>query len=109
MFEHDRSASKGIMSVREPIVVFKHVGTDTDETQRKQQCKLGCAPTHKLFDLVEIKKKDGLDAPRSFTDYTVTFHKSLLPKGIEAGFVVTGDGGNAHVEWGKTPESVTER
>jgi CRISPR-associated protein Csd2 len=93
MFEHDRSASKGVMSIREPIFVFKHVGTDTDEDQRKRQTKLGCAPAHKLFDLVQIAKKAGVEVPRSSADYTVTFHMSRLPKGVEAHFVVSGDGG----------------
>jgi CRISPR-associated protein Csd2 len=109
MFEHDRSASKGLMSVREPIFVFKHVGTDSDLRQRAQQAKLGCAPAHKLFDLVEIEKKDGMDAPRSFSDYNVTFHRSRLPRGVDVGFVVTGNGGTAHIEWGNPPESVTEK
>ena len=36
MYEHDRSASKGLMSVRE-LFVFKHVGTDTTPTQRVRQ------------------------------------------------------------------------
>jgi len=86
MFEHDRSASKGIMSVREPLVVFKHVGTDTDASQRAQQARLGCAPAHKLFDLLEVKKRDGIAAPRSFSDYSVSFASSRLPTGVEAGF-----------------------
>ena len=29
MFDHDRSASKGVMACRD-LFVFKHVGTDTD-------------------------------------------------------------------------------
>ena len=44
MYEHDRSASKGIMTVRSPIYVFKHVGTDTNAEQRQSQAMLGCAP-----------------------------------------------------------------
>ncbi len=43
MYEHDRSASKGVMTVRAPLYVFKHVGTDTDAEQRKTQGMLGCA------------------------------------------------------------------
>ena len=86
MFEHDRSASKGLMSVREPLVVFKHVGTDTDASQRAQQARLGCAAAHKLFDLLEVKKRDGVAAPRSFGDYSVSFANSGLPKGVEVGF-----------------------
>jgi CRISPR-associated protein Csd2 len=99
MYEHDRSASKGIMSVREPIFVFKHVGTDTNETQRAQQAKLGCAPAHKLFELIEAKKSDGVEVPRSFTDYRVIFHKNRLPNGVRAGFVVSDPGGKAEVLW----------
>ena len=30
MYEHDRSASKGEMAVVSPLIIFKHVGTDSD-------------------------------------------------------------------------------
>jgi len=83
MYEHDRSASKGIMSVRRPIFVFKHVGTDTDEAQRTQQAKLGCAPAHRLFDLINVKKREGVDFPRKFDDYEVIVDESNIPNGIE--------------------------
>jgi len=102
MYEHDRSASKGLMSVRH-VFVFKHVGTDTDHQQREQQAKLGCAPAHKLFELVAVKKRDGVEAPRSFGDYTVKFHKSRLPKGVQVGFLVPGEGGKTQVQWDETP------
>jgi CRISPR-associated protein Csd2 len=82
MYEHDRSASKGLMSVRRPIYVFKHEGTDTDVEQRQRQAMLGCAPAHRLFDLIEVRKKDGVESPRSFSDYTVTAHKERLPTGV---------------------------
>jgi len=107
MFEHDRSASKGIMSVREPIFVFKHVGTDTDDSQRRQQAKLGCAPAHKLFDLIQIQKLDGIEAPRSFSDYRILFNKSKLPRGVQVGFVQSGDAGNVSVQWDKVPDMIT--
>jgi len=107
MFEHDRSASKGIMSVREPIFVFKHVGTDSDDRQRRQQAKLGCAPAHKLFDLIEISKRDGVDVPRTFSDYRIRFTQSKLPKGVQIGFVLSGDDGNATIQWDKVPEMIT--
>ena len=106
MYEHDRSASKGIMSVRQPIFVFKHVGTDSDPNQRSQQAKLGCAPAHKLFDLVRIEKRDGIQSPRSFSNYQVTFIKSRLPKGVQVGFLLTGDDGRTTVQWDRAPESV---
>ncbi|AFM23521.1 type I-C CRISPR-associated protein Cas7/Csd2 [Desulfomonile tiedjei] len=106
MFEHDRSASKGIMSVREPIVVFKHIGTDTNSDQRKQQAKLGCAPAHKLFDLIDVRKRDEVEVPRSFSDYRVLFDKSKLPKGVQVGFVLSGENGKAHIQWDVVPEMV---
>jgi CRISPR-associated protein Csd2 len=103
MYEHDRSASKGLMSVREPIFVFKHVGTDATETQRAQQAKLGCAPAHKLFELISVQKRDGVKQPRAFLDYRVVFHQSRLPRGVQIGFVVSGDGGGAALHWDSLP------
>lgn len=103
MYEHDRSASKGVISVREPVFVFQHVGTDTNEDQRRQQAKLGCAPAHKLFELVEVKKREGVEAPRSFSDYKVTFHKSRLPKGVRIGFLVSGADGKPEISWDELP------
>lgn len=37
MYEHDRSASKGEMAVVSPLIIFKHVGTDSDAEQRVRQ------------------------------------------------------------------------
>ena len=87
MYEHDRSASKGLMTVLEPVIVFKHVGTDSDASQRTQQAKLGCAPAHKLFGLIELKKREGVVVPRSFLDYGITFHRSRVPNGVEVNFI----------------------
>ncbi|HDQ99803.1 MAG TPA: type I-C CRISPR-associated protein Cas7/Csd2, partial [candidate division WOR-3 bacterium] len=92
-YEHDRSASKGLMSVRE-VFVFKHVGTDDGNAdQRKQQAKLGCAPAHRLFDLVKVTKKPGVEAPRKYEDYEVRFDKTGVPKGVEVTFLVAGEKG----------------
>jgi CRISPR-associated protein Csd2 len=94
MYDHDRSASKGMMSCR-GLYVFKHVGTDSDQNQRIKQAMLGCAPAHKLLDfstdrreientIVEIKRrKTATGSPRSFSDYEVIVHKDRLPKGVE--------------------------
>ncbi|NCD25970.1 MAG: type I-C CRISPR-associated protein Cas7/Csd2 [Deltaproteobacteria bacterium] len=69
MFEHDRSAARGLMSSRR-LIVFKH------------ENKLGNAPAHKLFDLVQVKRADGSSGPaRSFADYTVTV--APAPAGVE--------------------------
>lgn len=94
MWDHDRSASKGVMSCR-GLYVFKHVGTDSDANQRIRQAKLGCAPAHRLLDfstdlrpldnaIIEITKREGLTtSPRTFSDYSVLIHKDRLPAGVE--------------------------
>jgi CRISPR-associated protein Csd2 len=84
MWDHDRSASKGVMSCR-GLYVFKHVGTDSDPNQRIKQAMLGCAPAHKLLDkgaIVEVARKSASSA-RSFSDYEVTVHLDRLPAGVE--------------------------
>ena len=69
MFEHDRSAARGVMSSQK-LFVFKH------------QDKLGNAPAHKLFDLIDIKRNERSEGPaRSFKDYTVSVGKA--PEGVE--------------------------
>ncbi len=84
MYEHDRSASKGTMTVRQPVFVFKHIGTDSNTEQRVRQAMLGCAPAQVLFeDVVAIKLRDGIEAPRRFTDYTVTVARDKVPPGVE--------------------------
>jgi len=85
MYDHDRSASKGMMSCR-GLYIFKHTGTDSDLEQRKKQAMLGCAPAHKLLDLgsiIDIKKKESIDAPRKFADYELTVYEERLPAGVE--------------------------
>ncbi len=85
MYDHDRSASKGMMSCR-GLYIFKHIGTDSDLEQRKKQAMLGCAPAHMLLDLgsiIDIKKKEGIESPRKFTDYELTIHDERLPTGVE--------------------------
>lgn len=94
MWDHDRSASKGVMACR-GLYVFKHVGTDSDETQRVRQAMLGCAPAHRLLDfstpsrkldntIIEIVHREGLmGSPRSFADYVVKANPDHLPKGVE--------------------------
>lgn len=69
MFEHDRSAARGMMSSQK-LFVFKH------------RDKLGNAPAHKLFDLIDVKRKEGSEGPaRSFKDYTITV--GTAPDGVE--------------------------
>ena len=71
MFEVDHSAARGKMAVRE-LIVFKH---DTE---------LGCAPAHRLFELVNIKRKDENNRlpARSYHDYVVSVDAEKLPAGV---------------------------
>lgn len=69
MFEHDHSAARGKMAVRE-LIVFQH------------DSELGNAPAHKLFELVSARRKDGVDTPRAYSDYTITVDESRLPSGV---------------------------
>lgn len=70
MFEHDHSAARGNMAVRE-LIVFKH------------SSELGDCPAYKLFDAVEIKKHEGVISPRKFSDYTVTIQEEQIPDTVE--------------------------
>ena len=98
MYEHDRSASKGLMTVREPVLVFKHVGTDSNLEQRARQAVLGCAPAHKLFELLKVEPKDPGKPVRGFGDYRLSFQASRIPKGVETWFLMHGEGGGLKLE-----------
>ena len=87
MYEHDRSASKGEMSVISPLIIFRHDGTDSDPVQRARQAKLGCAAAHKLFDLVHIEKKAEVEHPRSYRDHICSIRLSDVPQGVKVGFL----------------------
>lgn len=69
MFEEDRSAARGQMAVRS-LIIFKH------------ESQYGNAPAHKLFDLVNVTKKEGIDPPRRFSDYDITIDLDKLPAGV---------------------------
>lgn len=69
MFELDRSAARGKMSVRE-LIVFRH------------DSEFGNAPAYKLFDLVNVQRKEGVVTPRAYSDYDVTVDLSNLPAGV---------------------------
>ena len=101
MYEHDHSASKGEMSVVSPLILFQHVGTDSDENQRRRQAKLGCAPAHKLFELVSVQKKPDVEYPRSYLDYDAKVALAQVPKGVRIGFLT---GPYEEIVWDKLPE-----
>lgn len=70
MFEIDHSAARGKMAVRE-LIVFKH------------SKELGDCPAYKLFDAVEVKKKEDVEYPREYADYTVNIREDLIPRTVE--------------------------
>lgn len=102
MYEHDHSASKGEMAVVSPLILFKHVGTDTNAAQRVKQAKLGCAPAHKLFDLVKVQKKEDVRIPRHYRDYKATVALQNVPAGVEIGFK---SDAFSPIVWGTLPET----
>ena len=71
-FQFDQSAARpaGSMAAR-ALLVFRHDN------------ELGGAPSHRLFEAVGVIKRDGLDAPRAFTDYAVTIDREVIPETVE--------------------------
>ena len=69
MFELDRSAARGLMGAKRCIAL-------------KHATALGNAPAHKLFDLVKVAKKAGVEVPRQFSNYDVTLDPTALPAGV---------------------------
>ena len=69
MFEHDRSAARGLMSSRK-LLVFKH------------ESKLVNAPAHRLFEAVKVNRLiPAAQEARSFSDYTIEVGD--IPEGVE--------------------------
>lgn len=69
MFENDHSAARGNMAVRE-LIVFKHSN------------ELGNAPAYKLFERVKVSRKEEVQVPRVYEDYTVEVDTESLPNGV---------------------------
>ena len=70
MFEHDHSAARGKMAVRR-LIVFKH------------SRELGDCPSYKLFDAVEVKRKEGVEFARQYSDYEIVIHREQIPESVE--------------------------
>ena len=69
MFEHDRSAARGLMGTRK-LIIFKH------------DSRMGNAPVQLLFDAISVRKKDQSRPARDFSDYEVTIIKEQIPQGV---------------------------
>lgn len=70
-FQFDQSAARppGSMSARS-LMIFEH------------DSQLGNAPSHELFDLVRVQRRDGVELPRDFTDYEVKVDQDAIPNGV---------------------------
>ncbi len=75
MWELDRSASRGLMACR-GLYVFTH------------DSKLGNAPAHELFELISVNRKEGVEAPRAFSNYEVAIYRDGVPEGVTLTTVV---------------------
>lgn len=69
MWDLDRSSSRGMMACR-GLYIFSH------------ESELGKAPAHVLFERIVVRRKEGIQSPRSFADYTVTVNDKELPVGV---------------------------
>ncbi len=70
MFEHDRSAARGMMATR-ALIAFEH------------NSKMGNASAHELFDRVTVTRANAESgAARKFGDYAINVKADNLPTGI---------------------------
>ncbi len=70
MFEHDRSAARGMMATR-ALIAFEH------------SSKMGNASAHELFDRVTVTRANTENgAARKFGDYVINVKADNLPNGI---------------------------
>lgn len=69
MFEHDRSAARGLMTTQK-LIVFKH------------DSALGNASAHTLFNRVKITRKDESKPVRDIADYSIDIDDKGLPPGV---------------------------
>ena len=69
MFEHEHSAARGNMAVRE-LIVFKHAS------------ELGNAPAYKLFERIVVERKSDVIAARNYKDYEIKVDVDGLPEGV---------------------------
>lgn len=69
MFEHDRSAARGLMGTRK-IFIFEH------------SSKMGDAHAQKLFDAITVKRIDDSKPTRNFSDYIISVDRMQIPQSV---------------------------
>jgi CRISPR-associated protein Csd2 len=67
MFEHDRSAARGLMGMRK-IFIFEH------------SSEMGNCPVQQLFDAIEISSTKS--PPRDFSDYLISVKTDTIPENV---------------------------
>ncbi|MCS7464516.1 type I-C CRISPR-associated protein Cas7/Csd2 [Paenibacillus doosanensis] len=70
LFEHDRSAARGLMGTRK-LVVFEHTSV------------MGNIPVQKLFDAVTISRINEGKPARDYKDYIVSIKKEMIPSSVK--------------------------
>jgi CRISPR-associated protein Csd2 len=67
MYEHDRSASKGHMSVIAPLIIFRHSGTDSDHgSSARARQGWAARPRTSWFDLCAREEPDVSQSPQLY-------------------------------------------
>jgi CRISPR-associated protein Csd2 len=69
MFEFDRSAARGKMTLRK-LIIFKH------------ENELGNAPSHQLFEAVKVSRIDQSKPARAYSDYSIAIDSDAVPEGV---------------------------
>jgi len=70
MFEHDRSAARGLMGTRK-LIIFEH------------SSKMGDVSVQKLFDAITVKRIDEGKPARDYSDYLVSIAKDNIPASVK--------------------------
>ncbi|MUG72806.1 type I-C CRISPR-associated protein Cas7/Csd2 [Paenibacillus validus] len=69
MFEHDRSAARGLMGTRK-LIIFEH------------SSKMGNISVQSLFDAVTAELKDRSKPARSYGDYNISINQEMIPSSV---------------------------
>ncbi|RHO92009.1 type I-C CRISPR-associated protein Cas7/Csd2 [Clostridium sp. AF37-5AT] len=86
MYEFDNSASKQGMRAASPLIIFKHIGTHPENPEHNEkEALLGCMPAHKLYNMLRITKKEGVEYPRKLEDYDIAMQIPETMRGIDIG------------------------
>jgi len=70
LFEHDRSAARGLMGTRK-LIIFEH------------SSKMGNVSVQKLFDAVTVKRIDDHRPARDFSDYRISIDQEMIPASVK--------------------------